>query len=128
MVITKKLKVTGVMLLASSIFLSTILMAQTSDNSITEDTVELEIVDNNSIVECITSDQYDALSEEQKVDQELPLCNETEVTTEQLAEETNLQTPNSDQDTIASQCLPLEDYDDMTEDERATIEIPICNE
>lgn len=126
--ITKKLLSTGIMLITSSIFLSTIAIAQTVDNSITEEPVELEIVDNNTFVECITSNQYDALTEEQKVNQELPLCYEIEVTTEELAAETNQQTSYSEQEIIESQCLSIVDYDAMTDDERASIEIPICDE
>ncbi len=130
-VITKKRHATGLIFLASSIFLASIAMAQTTDELITEDSIELEIVESSGFIECITSDQYDALSEEKKVNQELPLCNETivtEVTTEELAEETNHEISTEEQDMVESQCLTLAVYDAMTLDERASVEIPICDE
>jgi hypothetical protein len=131
-VIIKNLLATAIMLLSAHLAFSPIVLAQTTEESTSiESTEQIEIIDSTD-VECILSNDYDALSEEQKVNQELPLCYETEVmtevSTEELAAETYAESTTLEQSINNYECIPALEYDALTSDERAAIEVPLCYE
>ncbi len=135
--IIKNLLATAIILLSAHLAFSPIVLAQTIEESTSiestsiESTEQIEIIDSTD-VECILSIDYDALSEEQKVNQELPLCYETEVmtevSTEELAAETYAESSTSEQSINNYECIPALEYDALTSDERAVIEVPLCYE
>ena len=128
-VIIYKLLATSLIILSANIVLLPAVSAQTTEEIVSaENTEQLEIIDNNYQIECITGVDYDALTEQQKVDQELPLCDEYEVTTEELAAEINEQEAATEEIVEIETCIPPLDYDSMTDEERAAIDAPLCDE
>ncbi|MEH6457839.1 MAG: hypothetical protein V7749_16030 [Cocleimonas sp.] len=127
--IINKLLATSLIILSANLVLLPAVSAQTTEESTaTENTEQLEIIDNSLEIECITGVEYDALTEQQKVDQELPLCDEYEISTEELAAEGYEQETTTEQATEIEVCIPPLDYDSMTSAERAAIDAPLCDE
>lgn len=126
----KNLLITGSIFLSTSLLWSPVISAQTLEETIaTENAETLEIIDENiPVIECILGGDYDALTEQQKVDQELPLCDEYEVSTEELAQEAYNQESLTEQTVEVETCIPPLDYDSMTDAERAAIDAPLCDE
>lgn len=121
-----KLLAISLIILSANIVLLPAVSAQTTEEIVSaENTEQLEIIGNNYQIECITGVDYDALTEQQKVDQELPICDEYEVTTEELAAEINEQEAATEE---IETCIPPLDYDSMTDEERAAIDAPLCDE
>ena len=113
-------------LLMIALLFSGVLLAQITEEEITIDNTEQSdfIDESNMVLSCIFSHDYDALTEEQKVNQELPLCEEVEVTSEELETEITEENISTDY----SFCVPPLEYEAMTNEERISNEAPLCDE
>ena len=124
--IIKKLISTSIILFATT----GVLAQSTEENMTTETSNQLEIIDENSVAnECISGSVFDAMSDEEVANIEIPLCEELEVMADELAAEAFEQgTVINDESAENSQCVPAVDFDDMTDYERAINELPVCDE
>ena len=123
--IIKKLMSTGIILFATT----GVLAQSTEENITTEISSQLEIIDENSVAnECISGSVFDAMSDEEVANLEIPLCEDVEVTTEELEAEAFEQGTVINESTENSQCVSAVDFEAMTDYERAINEVLVCDE
>lgn len=78
--------------------------------------------------QCVSIVDYEAMTDDERAAIEIPVCEDIELTTEELALELNGEVTFIDPAKNDEECLSIVDYDVMTDDERAALEIPICDD
>ena len=117
--IKKRITISG-LIVVFYIFLSANVLAQTTEQP--------EIIDEDStVLACIEGGDFDAMTETEQDKVDLPICDEV-ITTEELATEMNGEITYLDNELNNEECLTIVDYDVMTDNERAALDMPVCDE